>query len=129
MEDRCQSGFPDQGVGDDLEHLGVEGLAFRLRFPGGPAHGLGALLEFDADSLGVGGSFVAIPGDTLDPHLSDVAAETPEAIEQDGIDTVARRAQSGGKTGGAAADDKDFRFRHDGNGPRGFFDVFHCLGP
>ncbi len=76
VQQRSDAGLLHQGVGHPLEHLGVERVTQRLRLGHGRAHGLRALLELDADPFAVHRAFVAVPGKTFDPHLSDVAARS-----------------------------------------------------
>jgi hypothetical protein len=82
MEERLDAGLLDEGVGDDLEHLGLEGVADRLRLGRRGAHRLGSCLELDADALAVDRGLVAIPGEALDADLGDVAPEAAVPVEE-----------------------------------------------
>ena len=114
---RCSSGVTpascDQHVGDPLEHLGVERVAQGLRLGHRRAHGLGALLELDADPLAVDRVLVAVPGKALDAHLGDVAAEAAVAVDQRGAGAGARRGQRRGQSPRAAADHQHIGFQND----------------
>ena len=106
VQHRLHAGLLHEHVGDELEHLGVERVADRLRLGHCGAHGPGALLELDADALAVDRRLVPVPREALDADLRDVAAEAAVPLEQ-------RRAHAGARAGerrreptGPAADDE-----------------------
>jgi hypothetical protein len=66
MQQRRDAGLLDQDIGHPLEHLGIERVAQGLRLRHGGAHGLGPVLELDADAFAIDGLLVPIPGEALD---------------------------------------------------------------
>ena len=105
-------------------------MAQGLRLGHGRTHGLGALLELDADALAVDRLFVAVPCKALDSHLRDIAAETSIAVDERRAGTRARRRKRGGKASGAAADDENVRFKDHINRTAGFDNLVHrALSP
>ncbi len=107
------AGFLDEHVRDVLEHLGIERMADRLRLRRRRAHGLGALLEFDADAFAVDGRLVPVPCEPLDAHLRDIAAEATIAFEQRRLHACACGRKRGCKTARATADHEHVRLVDD----------------
>ena len=113
VQHRDDAGFLDQHVGDVLERLRIERVADRLGFGHCCAHGLGAVLEFAADAFAVDCRRVAIPGETLDPDLGDVPAETSIAFEQRRLHARTGRSDRRRQTAGAGADHQHVGFVDD----------------
>src|SRR5450631_72604 len=114
-----------QDIGDVLEHLRVQCVAVRLRLRHRRSHGLGALLELDADSFAVDGAGVAVPGETFHSDLSDIAAKTAVSLEQRGTDPGARGGERRCEAGGPAADDQHLGFGHHVEVSGRFADFLH----
>ena len=103
VQKRRDAGLFDQDVGNVLEHLRIERVAERLRLRRRRPHGPRPLLELDADSLAVDRALMPVPGEPLDTHLSDVAAEAAMALHQGRARPGARRRERGREAARAAA--------------------------
>ena len=125
MQHRLDAGLLHERIGDPLEHLGVEGVADRLRLRHGGAHRLGALLELDADALAVHRLLVAIPGEALDADLGDVAPEAAIALEQRGARAGARGGERRGQATRSAPHDQHLGLVDDVDLARGLGDALH----
>ena len=120
------SGFLHQRIGHPLEHLGVEGMTQGLRFGHGRAHGLGPLLELDANAFAINRLLVAIPGKALDPHLRDIAAEAAIAVDEGGARAGAGGRERRRQASRAAADHQDVGFQDHIHRTAGFNDLSSC---
>ena len=106
VQHRLHARLLHKHVGDVLEELGVECVTDRLRLWHGGAHGLGALLELDPDTLAVDRRLMPVPREALDPYLRDVAAEAAIPLEQCRAHAGARAGERRREPAGPAADDE-----------------------
>ena len=125
MQQRRDAGLLHQRVGDPLEHLGIERMTQGLRLGHRRAHGLGALLELDADAFAVHGVLMPIPGKALDAHLGDIAAEAAVAVDQCGAGAGAGRGQRRRKASRTAADHEHIGFQDHIDRAGGFKNLIH----
>ena len=125
MQQRRDAGLLHQRVGDPFEHLGVERVAQGLRLRHGRAHGVGALLELDADAFAIDRLLVPVPGESLDPDLGDVAAEAAVAVDQRRACAGAGGGERRGQASRPAADDQHLGFQDHIDRAGGFDDLLH----
>jgi len=127
MQHRLHARLAQQCVGDVLEHFRVQRVADRLRLRVRRTHGLGALLELDADAFAVDSTFMPVPGEALDADLGDVAAEAAVALEQQRAGAGAGGRERRGESARPAADDQNPGFRDDLGRAGGLLDPIHAV--
>ena len=125
VQHRLHAGLLHEHVGDELEELGVERVADRLRLRHRSTHRLRALLELDADALAVDRGLVPVPREAFDADLRDVAAKTAMALEQRRARAGASGCQCRRQPAWPAADDQHVGLVHDVDLARRFSDSLH----
>jgi len=120
-------GFLDEPVSDHLEALGVDlpGQGLGVRYRG--AHALRALLELPPDTPRLDGRLMPVPGQALDPHHGEVAAEAPEPLQKGDLGAGPGRRDRRGQAAGPAADDEHRDTMHDVDRTRGLADGKGCV--
>ena len=125
MQHRQHPGFLHQHVRDVLEHFGIERMTDRLWLRHRRAHRLGPFLELDSDAFAVDRPFVPVPGESLDPHLRDVAAEAAVAFEERRLRAGAGRRQRCREAAGPAPHDEHVGLVNDVDIACRFSDALH----
>ncbi len=90
VENGNDTGFLEQRVGHDLEHVGVQQLSETVVVLEGGSHLGRPVLELHPNPAGVDGVFCPVPGDRADHGLGDVASETAVALDDHGVDAFSR---------------------------------------
>ena len=84
-----------------------------------------ALLELDADAFAINGLLVPVPGEALDTHLRDVAAEAAVAVDERGAGARPGRGERRCQAPGATADHEDVGLQSHVDRAGGFIDLLH----
>ena len=101
-------------------------MAIRLGLFYGCAGTDRALLKFNAQALTVYGLFVAIPGEALDTHGSDVSAEATKALQKGHLNAASRRRNGSREPSGSRANNEHVGLMDYRNGSSGFLDVHNA---
>ena len=125
MQQRRDTGFLHERVGNPLEHFRIERVTQRLRLRHRSAHRLGTLLELDTDALAINRLLVAIPGKALDAYLRNVAAKAAIAVDQRRARTGARGGQEPQQDRRPAANHQDIGLQNHIDRAGGFSNLLH----
>ena len=129
VEHRVDARLLDEGVGDELEALGIELQRERLALRHRRSHLVRARLELEGDAAGLDGRLVPVPRHPLDADRRDVAAEAAEALDQGHLDPGAGSRQRGRQPRRARPDDEEVGVVDDVDLPGGLGDRAQRAAP